>query len=136
MSTIFKDEKGDAWDLALNIGVARGLKESYDFDVFSLSEEAVLSAFVDPAALADAIKFILQDQIDRKDLSDLDFFRRLTGDVIDAAGEALLRAIVNFSPKMQRKAAATLLDRANLKAADQATKAEAMAAKISLDGGA
>lgn len=109
----FTDKNGKSWDLELNIGAAIRLKSRLDFDLeniitldakenpdnISLLERISSDAIF----LFNIIYVICEKQCQEAGISEETFAESFTADTIEAATEALLDEIVNFSRPAKRK---------------------------------
>lgn len=101
----FLDSEGDQWSVSVNIRLYKRFQDEYGIDLLDMSEEGF---FVRVAERSNIINLCLilydccEKQVRDRDMSDEEFFERLTGDVLDSAANALLEAVVNFMPGHQR----------------------------------
>lgn len=109
----FTDKTGESWDLDLNIGAAMRLKSRLDIDIenavtFDKSNNpedvSLLERIAEDSILLFNVIFILcEKQVQDRKLTQEQFAERFTGDTIEAATDALLDEIVNFSRPAKRK---------------------------------
>mgnify|MGYP007067569099 CR=1 FL=1 len=109
----FKDKTGRSWDIELNVGAARKLKSrcGLDFDHIITFDRgnrprdvSALEKLAEDSLLLFEVIFVLcQKQIAEAGLDEDAFAELFDGDTIEAATEALLDEIVNFSRPAQRK---------------------------------
>lgn len=57
----------------------------------------------DPLSLCETIRALCKDQIDERKMTEKEFYRGVIGDAISDAADALVKAIVNFTPSHTRK---------------------------------
>ena len=108
----FTDKTGESWDLDLNIGAAMRLKSRLDIDIenavtFDKSNNpedvSLLERIAEDSILLFNVIFILcVKQVQDRKLTQEQFAERFTGDTIEAATDALLDEIVNFSRPAKR----------------------------------
>ena len=109
----FTDKNGDSWDLDLNVGAAMRLNSRLNinienavrFDQANRPEDvSLLEQIAEDSFLLFNIIFVLcEKQVQDRNLTQEDFAARFTGDTIEAATDALLDEIVNFSRPAKRK---------------------------------
>lgn len=109
----FTDKNGESWDLDLNIGAAMRLKSRLDIDIENAvtidkannpEDVSLLERIAQDSILLFNIIFVLcETQVRERNLTPEQFAERFTGDTIEAATDALLDEIVNFSRPAKRK---------------------------------
>ena len=109
----FTDKNGESWDLDLNIGAAMRLKSRLDIDIENVvtfdksnnpEDVSLLERIAEDSILLFNVIFILcEKQVQDRKLTQEQFAERFTGDTIEAATDALLDEIVNFSRPAKRK---------------------------------
>ena len=118
----FKDRNGDPWHVELNVTIMKRLK-SHDIDLMTLvnAGDVVEKMILDPILLVDTLYLICKDQADARNVSDEDFGRLVgTGEVIDAATEAMFSAIAGFFTR--RGAAIQMASRRMIELEEMATE--------------
>ena len=107
--TSFTDTKGEVWDLELNLAAVKVLKSRLKIDLDNLVSSdpggnSMLEQLAsDSILLFNAIYCLCEKQVLERNLTEEDFAARFSGDTIEAATEALLDEIVNFSRPAKRK---------------------------------
>lgn len=109
----FTDIKGEAWDVEINIGAAMRLKSRLDIEIDNLvkfdksqkpQDVSLLEKIsTDSILLFNVIFVICEKQIQDRKLTEEDFAARFNGDTIEAATDAVLDEIINFSRPAKRK---------------------------------
>lgn len=98
----FKDSQEHEWNVSLTVGSIDKIKEDTEIDLDILlkkPEELANILYLNPRKLVEVLYSICENQIKDRQLSERDFasiFDRMT---IDAAGDALIGAIVDFYPR-------------------------------------
>ena len=127
----FTDKNGESWDLDLNIGAAMRLKSRLEIDIENAvtldkannpEDVSLLEKIAQDSILLFNIIFVLcETQVRERNLTPEQFAERFTGDTIEAATDALLDEIVNFSRPAKRKVLQQLR-RIGMEYADKAGK--------------
>ena len=109
----FTDNKGQVWDLELNIGAAMRLKSRLEIDIDNLirfdnhqqpENVSLLERIAGDSYLLFNIIFgLCENQVRERNLTEEEFAARFSGDTIEAATDALLDEIINFSRPAKRK---------------------------------
>ncbi|MGC4004698.1 MAG: hypothetical protein QM811_16890 [Pirellulales bacterium] len=97
----FVDSVGRHWTIAINIAAAKRVRNRVDVDLYKLVDGALTSLtdlLGDPIRLVDVIYVLCEEQATAQSISDEDFGRSLAGDVIDAAVDAFMAALIDFFP--------------------------------------
>jgi len=93
----FTDSQGRDWDLTLTVADLRRCKDLAGIDIAAKVEGGLFDELADdPILLCDTLAAIVRPQMDVRGLTDEQFAAALGGDVIEAATEALIAAIVYF----------------------------------------
>jgi len=109
----FSDGQGVQWLLTLNTTLCRRMRDELDLDIADLqSGEAFLGMAADPIKFGALLWLLCEKQADARKISPESFGELLTGDVLDAAFEALMGAIVLFTRAPMRGAVQTVIDQA------------------------
>src|SRR5687768_6394236 len=97
----FKDTVGRTWNVALNIGTAKRIKEAMGLDLLD-NGQSIQQIAGDPYLMGNVLFVICEAQCKQLDVTDEQFGESLAGDVIDDALTALVEELVDFFPKRQR----------------------------------
>lgn len=109
----FNDKNKKAWTLELTVGSARRVKADTTVDLVNIisldgdgkaSMKALEKLIEDPFALVDVIFSLCRPQAEKENITDADFADLLNADAIEAAANALVEEIINFTPAAKRKA--------------------------------
>lgn len=129
MKTSFKDALGRTWTFQLDIGTIRYVKlESGVFlpELLQPDSGLVEKLANDPVALYDVIVAALRNQLDDKRIDERQFAEALNNaDIVSSAFDALMEAIVDFSPAETRETVRTALGKVTT--ATRAAEKEALA---------
>ncbi len=104
---IFNDTKGDGWQVEINTTVVKRVKTLLDINLLSLADDnfALLDRLsTDLILLVDVLYVVCCDQAKEREISDEEFGRRMAGDEIIAARDALIEELINFFPDARRRA--------------------------------
>lgn len=119
MPAAFRDKTGRTWALELNAPLIRKIQQTLGVNLVDLKADPIGQIETDPLLFVDILWMIVE--ANAGDVTDEEFGRALAGEaVIDAAGEALAEAIVNFSPSGKRSLIRSLREQ-NRKVQDQAS---------------
>ncbi len=107
----FKDTEGRAWQVTIDIAAAKRVRSLVGLDLMDISQGgAVQQLAADPILLCDALYVICKPQADKRQLSDEDFGRGLSGEVIERATTVFLEELADFFPGARRVAARKTLE--------------------------
>lgn len=117
----FKDNAGRTWSVAINVTVAKRVRDTLKVDVLRLSGDAerpeehlFTKLHTDPIFLVDLLFVICQTEAESNGVTDVQFGEAMAGDCIDLAAKALLEELVDFCPNPRdRKRAQRVLRKAN-----------------------
>ena len=98
----FKDNQGCEWVIDVNIGAIKAVRELVKVDLYALFADEAKRLFADPVLLVDTVYVLCREQADQRKLTDIDFGKLFEGDVLEAAANALLEAVVDFFPSSRR----------------------------------
>ena len=95
----FKDAKGRAWELSVDVAVIKRLRTSIQFDLAGADVLATVKRLIeDPILTCDVVYAILQPDLSGKGISQEEFWSGMAGDPIEDALKALLEEITDFTP--------------------------------------
>ncbi len=107
----FKDNEGRTWTVAVNVAAVKRVRALCGVDLASAVEtspDGKLSASVlsqlatDPVLLVDVLYALSKDEAEKRGVTDEDFGKAMSGDVLDLAVTALIDEIVDFFPNPKR----------------------------------
>jgi len=101
----FKDRQGRAWQIEINVALAKKVRALLGVDLYKLVENefAELQKLLrDPITLVDVIYVLCKDQADALRITDEQFGGSLAGESVTDAANAFFEAFVSFSqdPRM------------------------------------
>lgn len=103
----FKDNKEKSWDVSINVGCIKRIKELAGVDLIAESGKDKDNIFIrissDPVLLCDIIYAICKPQADERQISDEQFGEAMGGDALDSATECFVEELINFFPKAKRE---------------------------------
>ena len=103
----FVDNSRRTWEVAINIAAVKRIRGLLGIDLYALVDDGFksLSKLVsDPVTLADVLYCLCKDQADKQSISDEDFGRTLSGDVITQAADAFVEELIDFFPDARARA--------------------------------
>jgi hypothetical protein len=109
---IFKDKHKKDWTIELTVGSARRVKAETEIDLInaiSLGNDGASISEIeklinDPFKLVDVLFALCRDQAEKDSVSGEQFAELFDADAIEAAANALVEELINFSPAAKRKA--------------------------------
>ena len=107
----FTDRHGQKWQPDCNVTTGRRLRRELKLDVFSLltDQDSTLARLADDIALCvDALWILCEDQATARGLTDEDFGRAIDAERYGEVQNALVSALVDFTPPARRPALAAL----------------------------
>jgi hypothetical protein len=129
----FKDSTGHEWRLALSIGLARQIKNELGVDFGRIEDGRVFAELgADPYTLAQVLWLFVESQATAAGVTPETFAESLDGDALERATEAVLGAVVLFTPPRMRGPLKDLI--AATKAAQDAG-AEQLTRWLAVEGG-
>src|SRR5712692_8871567 len=105
MGQTFKDKIGDEWEITIDAGMCKTVRQRCDLDPYGLlsslldkDDHSLAEVLGDPIRCVDLIYVLCKEQADAKGVDDAHFGRRFTGEVWEAAADALVRELIFFCP--------------------------------------
>lgn len=92
---IFTDNAGRTWTISVNVDAIKRVRDLLKEDLLNI-EQVFPRLLVDPILLCDVIYCICKPQADAEHVSEADFGRAMSGEVIGHAKTALIEELVNF----------------------------------------
>jgi hypothetical protein len=128
----FKDSQGREWTIDVTIGQIKRVRDLVKVNLYALFQEEAKRLFSDPVLLVDTLYVLCQQQAEARKMSDEDFGRIFEGDVLEAAANALLEAVLDFFPSSRRTILRATVDKSNELASQAMTKAAQKIASLTL----
>ncbi|MDO4629225.1 MAG: hypothetical protein Q4C70_08595 [Planctomycetia bacterium] len=125
--SFYKDTENRTWYIALNVGVFREIREKIEykgrpFDLLNVSDPTTLQAVAtDAVLLVDLLALITSEQRKTAGVSVSDFMLAHKQDTLITAQTALLEALADFFPTMERLAIQDMM-RTLAKSREEATR--------------
>ncbi len=97
----FKDTTGRAWELVIDMTGRKKVLALTGVDLLKLVEDAARGMgelLQDLGRLVDVLYVLCREQAHREGVSEEDFGRGFSGDVLESAAEAFVEEWVNFTP--------------------------------------
>lgn len=113
MKTVYQDNKGRSWNLAISVATIKRVKATLGVDLLeSLGGKLLHDLVADPIMLCDVIYVIAQPQAEAAGVTDEQFGEALAGDAIDRAAAAFLEGLAGFFARPdQRKVIRTVAEK-------------------------
>jgi hypothetical protein len=113
MSQSFADSRGDAWTVEINVTQLKRVRTALDVDLLKLAEDGGLFGLADdPVTLCNLLFVLCESQAKERAVTDEQFGERLaSGDVIEAAVNALLEALILFFRPSRREPMQRVLEK-------------------------
>jgi len=101
----FENANGTDFEVCINTGVIKRVRDLADVDLLNLTEEYGLFTrlLCDPVTLVDILYVVCQRQCEVLGLSDEEFGEGLFGDVLDSATQAFMEALIGFFPNARQR---------------------------------
>ena len=102
----FTDAEGRKWAVTLNVALAKRVRQATGVDVYRLADDGLKPLAVllgDPITLVDVLYLLAGAEA--KAVSEESFGGAISGDVIQAAADAFVEALVDFFPDPAKRAA-------------------------------
>lgn len=126
----FTDTVGREWVLSVNVASLKRVRSLVGVDILDIEGGVLDQIASDPVSLCDILYAICQPAATAANVSDIEFGESLSGDVLEAATESLLKAIADFFPKPKRDAIHDLLRRTKMIGEKLTAEAEAKLATL------
>jgi len=101
----FTDTAGRTWDVVINVDTIKRVRDLLDINLLGIVEpgnDLVDRLAGDVILVCNVLFAVVKPQADQRTVSDADFGRGLSGDVIDLATTALLEELIDFFPSRRR----------------------------------
>lgn len=101
---IFKDENGQPWKIAINIGTVKAVRALTGVDLVDIKDGTLFNELgTDPVKLGDVLWVLCMDEAKERGVDELAFAKALAGDALAAASDAMLEELIDFFPRPQRE---------------------------------
>ena len=110
----FTDTAGRVWEIVVNVDTVKRVRDLLDLNLLSIVEpgnDLVDRLAEDVILVCDVLFAVVKPQADQRTVSDADFGRALSGDVIDQATTALLEELIDFFPSQKRRPLLKVLEK-------------------------
>lgn len=101
----FKDSRDNNWNVVINVGQIKRLRDRLDIDVARMFEDEAKvyrELIGDPVAFVNLMFVICEEQANARNVTDVQFGEAFDGDTYERAIEAFYEEMVLFFPKRQR----------------------------------
>ena len=107
----FTDATGRRWPITISLATVRAVKSTHDIDLTRFAiDSSVLTAFEDSCRFSEILGTILAHDLTREGLTQHDLEQSLSGDAINDAIFATVRAIRDFLPEAPRQIASKVVE--------------------------
>ena len=133
----FRDSKGREWTIELTVGSLLEVRERTELDLPKLmrSEESLCDfLFGDAKQPVKALWVLCVEQANERNINERAFYKLFDGAVLEAATEALLKSVANFSQRSKIGAAMAQTTTAMMAAMDRKAVAELSKKRIEILG--
>ncbi len=103
----FKDTEGREWVVQIHVAAIKECRGSLGIDLYKLVDDGFkgLSGLLgDPVTLVDVLFVLCRAQAEKRGVTDEDFGRAMSGDVLASAAEAFLSEYTDFFPNPRLRA--------------------------------
>jgi hypothetical protein len=96
----FKDCESTEWAVAINVDAVKRVRDTLGTDLLTIGDDPTLHHRLanDPVFLVDLLYVVCKPHADAKQISDYEFGELMAGDSILHATNALMEALISFSP--------------------------------------
>ncbi|MCG3179663.1 MAG: hypothetical protein BIFFINMI_02004 [Phycisphaerae bacterium] len=101
----FTDTAGRSWDIVVNVDTIKRVRDLLGVNLLGIVEpgnDLVDRLAEDVILVCDILFAVVKPQAGERNVSDADFGKALSGDVIDTATTALLEELIDFFPSRRR----------------------------------
>lgn len=107
----FTDATGQTWSVVVTVDTLRRVRQLAGVDLMEAISGTLLDRLAtDPVLLVDVIAAVCRPQMVTRSTTDESFAQAMVGDTLDAAAQALLQGLADFSPSPTRRVLMKLLD--------------------------
>ncbi|MCG3178003.1 MAG: hypothetical protein BIFFINMI_00326 [Phycisphaerae bacterium] len=132
----FTDTAGRAWDIVVNVDTIKRVRDLLGVNLLGIVEpgnDLVDRLAEDVILVCDILFAVVKPQTTERNVSDADFGKALSGDVIDTATTALLEELIDFFPSRRRAILRQAWEKVVTVKARMETEAEAKARTLLAD---
>jgi len=101
---IFKDIKGESWELTINVAAIKKVRDLLNADLLDV-QGTLPRLLADPIFLVDVLYCLCKSQADAKNISDEQFGEGMAGDCLGAAKNTLVEELKSFFPTPEERQA-------------------------------
>src|SRR4051812_20198243 len=105
----FKDNEGRAWQIDVNVDARNQVKAA--LPVVDFYEVDCISKLADKETLGGVLYVLCREQIEKRNLTDREFFRAIKGDVWDGVMDALHTEMCDFFQSGERQVVKKALEK-------------------------
>lgn len=104
MPATFQDTAGRVWSVSIGTDTIKRVRSSLDLDFLETYFDGTLRAkLFDVCLLVDTLYVVCKEQADAKGITDVDFGRSMSGEVLEVAAKALEEALFFICPPARRE---------------------------------
>ena len=98
----FRDRNGVEWVIDIHVGAVKALRAA-GVDIMSEDGKGIVSLGDDPVLLAESLYALCRKQAEERGVTEEAFYAALSGDAIESAVDAMLKAVTDFFPPSRRR---------------------------------
>lgn len=100
----FNDADGQEWTVCISTPDLKRVRKVLGIDLLKLGGEVFKRLLDETELLVDVVSVLLTPDIEKRGLDAEGFARKLRGDALDGATQAVLESLIDFFPKGRREA--------------------------------
>lgn len=128
----FKDTQSREWKVEINLEQIKLVRSLAKVDLYNLFGDEAKRLFADPVMLVDTLFVLCKQQASERNMTDIDFGRGFSGQVLEDAANALLEEVLNFFPQSRQKLMRAMTNKSMKLAEEMQTSAMDKIEKLSL----
>jgi len=101
---IFKDVKGESWEIIINVAAIKKVRDLLNADLLDV-QTTLPRLLADPIFLVDVLYCLCKPQADAKNISDEQFGEGMAGDCLGSAKNTLVEELKSFFPTPEERQA-------------------------------
>lgn len=115
MRTTFEDIDNKSWRIAFDAPLIKRIRSDKQVDLLAIGDKEQFTQLdSDFITIVDVIWICCESQANERGINEIDFARRLTGDVLGHAIDAMWGALIDFFPQPKRSTLQLLVQKTRL----------------------
>lgn len=104
------DVKKRVWEIQITVGTIKRIRDEFDINIYKIADGKLFAILSDDLeTLVNIFFLICEDQAKEADVSDIEFGKGFTGDIIAEFTNVFLEELVDFFPPLKRPALKKIL---------------------------